>query len=710
MYSLKIENNNIEISPEFSVTLSYNAIDLLNPINRNGAFTYTIDLPRSANNNKQFNYVGEYDVIDKFKINEFNCTLSYLNNEIIRGIFYLDEITETSFRGQIVSDNLSWTKYFKDDDRLNTLSGFSIPFPYENDKTSTFRTLQSLALTGTSNNSDINFPFITRGNYNSFYYEQRKNDIMSNETTIAPNSAYTYFNCLDIPPSYYLNNSIKNVFAYYGLNVESNVFNVNEDTIIPYCGNGEFPWNWGRLGNARLEYSASSSPKTATLESYFNNISRYEERVRRSTLENFYGFRYLVLYNGNITIATTGRSTGTNIRIGVSSDKENEYEILASGSTNFGSQYSAVTYTGDFNVGDVIYLMGQVGGFVNVKDIFQSIYIHYNNEEELLNPQNILPSITPLEWVRNFINMFGLYPYYVEYTKTVYLLTLDEFLKKDDFSLISIVNKSIKDYENKIIGSLKYQYDDKDPLISEFQYDFLKTKGVQVQLLFAPSSTRQFIVSNYNGSIYSAVTTNITSIATQDLIDLDRLTYSEADVVDYVPWDSTVTYAKGDLVSYQQNYYISKFDANLNYLPTNTQTWLKSFVGTYNTDNDWNFKTRILNTVKSATMDDLEGNYIKSDKGEKLFYLESEFPEDFYLTNVINNYYLNYNVLINNRTNVIEGNAYIPRHKFNEYINRPIEINYLNDRYILLGISIYNPETEIGKVQVIKKVSYTDYI
>jgi hypothetical protein len=708
MYSLKIENNNIDISTDFSVTLSYNAIDLLNPINRNGAYTYTLDLPRTTNNNKQFNYVGEYDVIDKFKINEFNCILSYLNNEIIKGIFYLDEITETNFRGQIVSDNLSWTKYFKDDDRVNTLSGFSIPFPYENDKTSTFRTLQSLALTGTSTNWDINFPLITRGNYNSYYYQQRKNDIMSSETTIDPNGGFTYFNCLDIPPSIYLNNSIKNVFNYYGLNVESNVFNVNEETIVPYCGNGEFPWNWGRLGNAKLEYSATSSPRTIISESYFNNISRYEVIQVRSFLESFYGFRYLVLHNGNITISTTGRSAGTNIQIGVSSDKENEYDILASGSTNFGSQYSAVTYTGDFNVGDVIYCMGQVAGFTDKKDIFKSINIHYNNEEELLNPQNVLPSITPLEWIRNFINMFGLYPYYVEYTKTVYLLTLDEFLKVDEFSLTSIINKSIKDYVT--IGSLKYAYDTKDPLISEFQYDYLKTRGIEVNLLFAPSSTREFIVSNYNGSIYSGVTTNLTSIASETLIDLDRLTYSEADVVEYTPWNSATTYAKGDLVSYLQNYYISKFDANINFLPTQTQYWLKSFVGTYNTDNDWDFKTRILTTVKSSTMNDLEGNFIKSDKGEKLFYLESEFPQDFYLTNVIKTFYLNYNILINNRTNIIEGNAYIPRHKFNEFINRPIEINYLNDRYILLGISSYNPETEIGKVQVIKKVSYTDYI
>lgn len=708
MYTLKIENNNTNLSSDFSVSLSYNAIDILNPLSRNAAFTYTLDLPRSANNNKVFDYVGEFDVIDKFKKNEFNCVLSYKNNEIIRGIFYLDEITENTFRGQIVSDNLNWTKKFNDNDKLNTLSGFSIPFPYENDKTSTFRTLQALALTGTSDNSDINFPFITRGNYNSFFYEQRKNDIMSNETTISPNSAYTYFNCLDIPPSHYLVNSIKNIFSYYDLNVECNIFDQLSEAIIPYCGSNEFPWNWGRLGNIKLEYSASSSQKTVTLESYFDNISRFEVFQIRSILESKYGFRFTVLHNGNITIATTGRSEGTFIEIGVSSDKENEYEVLASGSTNFGSQFSAVTYTGNFNVGDIIYCVGQVGGFTNVKDIFQSIHINYNNEEILLNPFNILPSISPLEWIKNFINMFGLYPYYVEYTNTVYLLTLDEFLKVDNFNLISIENKLIKDYVT--VGNIKYKYDEKDPLVSEFEFDFLKARGTEVNLLFSPSSTREFIVSNYNGSIYSAVTTNLTSIASQNLIDIDRLSFSEADVIEYEPWDVLSGYSKGDKVSYLFNYYVSKFSGNTGNTPSTSQYWLRSFIGQFNTDNDYNFVTRILKTVKSPSMNDLEGNFIKSDKEEKLFYLESEFPSDYDLSNIYNEYYRKYNILINNRTNVIEGNAYIPIHKFNEYINRPIEINYLNDKYILLAITNYNPETEIGKVQVIKKVSYTDYV
>jgi hypothetical protein len=708
MYNLKIENNNTNLSNDFSVSLSYNAIDILNPLSRNAGFTYTLDIPRTANNNKVFDYIGEFDVIDKFKKNEFNCVLSYLNNEIIRGIFYLDEITDTSFRGQIVSDNLNWTKKFNDNDTLNTLSGFSIPFPYENDKTSTFRTLQSLALTGTSENWDINFPFITRGNYNSFFYEQRKNDIMSNETTIAPNSAYTYFNCLDIPPSHYLVNSIKNIFSYYDLNVECNVFEQLSEAIIPYAGTNQFPWNWGRLGNIKLQYSASSTPKTVILESYFDNISRFEVIVTRGFLDSKYGFRFTVLENGNITIATTGRSEGTLIEIGVSSDKENEYEILASGSTNFGSQFSAVTYTGDFNVGDIIYCVGQVGGFTNVKDIFQSINIFYNNEEILLNPFNILPSIAPLDWIKNFINMFGLYPYYVEYTKTVYLLTLDEFLKIDNFKLTSIQNKIIKDYLT--VGSIKYAYDEKDPLVSQFEFDYLKTRGTELNLLFSPSSTRPFIVSNYNGSIYSAVTTNITSIASQDLINLDRLTYSEADVVEYEPWNSTTAYTKGDKVQYLQDYYVSKFSANTNNIPSTSQYWLKSFIGTFNTDNDWDFNPRILNTVKSPSMNNLQGNFIKSDKEEKLFYLETEFPNDFYLNNIYDNYYRKYNILINNRTNVIEGNAYIPVNKFNEYLNRPVEIDYLNDKYILLGISNYNPETEIGKVQVIKKVSYIDYV
>jgi hypothetical protein len=709
MYSLKVENNNIDISTDFSVALSYNAIDTINPLARNAAFTYTLNIPRTANNNKEFNYVGEYDVIDKFKKNQFNCVLSYLNNEIIKGIFYLDEITETNFRGQIVSDNLNWTKNFNNDDRLNELSGFTVDFPNPEEKTRPFRWMQKLARTGTSLNNDINFPFITRGNYNTYSYKQQLTDITGNYSSAgfaAGGENLNRFNFLDIPPCYYLVNSIKNVFSYYGLNVESNVFQDLEKAVIPYCGNGEFKWNWGRVGTFRQTLSESIVDAERYLRIIDFNYSNYDLPSAR------FGIVYTVFQQGKLTIDVTARTNTENLFIGISNGKDGEIRNVISTAT----ASSVITWTDNFNVGDFIYVYGRTvsDSGPNFSTPYKQCHIYYPDEPYELNIQGILPSVTPLDWIKNFINMFGLYPYYVEYTKTVYLLTLDEFLKVDDFNLISIDNKSIKDYVT--IGSLKYAYDTKDPLISEFQYDYLKTRGTEINLQFAPSATRPFLVSYKDGSAYSSLTQNIMSIASADIIALDRLTINQSDIINFPAWDSATNYNVGDGVEYLGAYYVAR-RANNDIVPiSSSYFWGGKFIGQYNTDQDWDLKTRILDTkiTDSRMLTSDTGFFIISDwnvnSDDRLFYLVTEFPDKYDLKNIYDKYYRTYNTLINNRTNIIEGDAYIPRHKFNEYINRPVELNYLNDRYILIGITGYNPETEIGKVQVIKKVSYTDYI
>jgi hypothetical protein len=707
MYSLQIENNNVQLPTNFNVALSYNAIDTINPLARNAAFTYTLNIPRSANNNKTFNYVGEYDVIDKFKNNQFSCNLSYLNNEIIRGIFYLDEITETNFRGQIVSDNLNWTKNFNTDDRVNEITGFTVNFPDIDEKTRPFRWLQKLARTGTSLNNNINFPFITRGNYNTYSYRQALNDITGNYASNTAGANLNRFTFLDIPPCYYLVNSIKNVFNYYGLNVESNVFQDLEKTIIPYCGNGEFPWNWGRVGTFKFTLGQNEVNSERYLRIINFDYANYELANPR------YGIVYTVFHEGKITIDITARTNTENIFIGVSNGKDGEIQNLISSATSS----ATLSWTDNFNVGDFIYVYGRTVGDSgpDFATPFQVCHIYYPDLPYELDIQKILPSVTTLDWVKNFINMFGLYPYYVEYTKTVYLLTLDEFLKVDDFNLISIDNKAIKDYVT--IGSLKYTYDRKDPLIAQNQYDYLKTRGTDINLLFSPSATRPFLVSyRFNSGGFSSITQNIMSIASADIIALDRLTINQSDVINFPAWDSGSTYNAGDGAEYFGQYYVARI-SNTNVIPNSSSYfWGSKFIGQYNTDQDWDLVTRILDTkiTDSRMLTSDTGFFITSDwninVSDRLFYLDAEFPNKYDLKNIYANYYRKYNTLINNRTNIIEGDSYIPRHKFNEYINRPVELNYLNDKYILIGITGYNPETEIGKVQVVKKVSYTDYI
>ena len=69
-------------------------------------------------------------------------------------------------------------------------------------------------------------------------------------------------------------------------------------------------------------------------------------------------------------------------------------------------------------------------------------------------------------------------------------------------------------------------------------------------------------------------------------------------------------------------------------------------------------------------------------------------------------YYKPFRSLINNRTSVIEGTGYLPVDKLIDFFNRPIEVTYNNDTYVIIGINTYNPITETGKFKIIKKVTY----
>jgi hypothetical protein len=443
----------------------------------------------------------------------------------------------------------------------------------------------------------------------------------------------------------------------------------------------------------------STSSTYNVIESYFANVKEYELWVNRSFLLSEFGIEYTVLEDGNITLEATAK-TNSFVYFKKLSPGEDENPItLLTGNT------SANTYTADFKVGDKIYILGSGSIPINRKPL-AAVNIFYNNRDTELNIQQILPSVTCLDYLKTYLNMFGLYPYYNQFNNTVYLLTLEEFIKKDTFNINGISNKKTTDYNT--IKSLKYTYDPKDPLISENQYDYFNPvkRGTDIQLLFSPVSTRTFICSNFSGSVYVDSNVNLISIASQDQIDLNRLSFSKADTLEYFDYSDTSAYTQNDKVFYNGNYYIAITSVSAE-TPTQTNKWIRSFIGQYNTTVDYDYTTKLFNTKLVNT--GFTGNYITSDKKEKLFFLDGEFPEELDLSFIFENYYKRYRTMINNRTSILEGFCYIPRYKFNQYLNRPIELNYNSDVYIILSVLNYNPSTEIGSVKLIKKVAYQDY-
>jgi hypothetical protein len=721
MYTLRINNKVVDLQDNFDATLSYSTIDFINPLDRTGGYTYTITIPYTKNNNQIFNFVNDDIIIDKFKVEEFDAVLDFNQSTLISGIFYLDSITQTGFRGQIVSDTLNWTKDIPSGN-INDLTGFTVPFPQvvSVNTPSIEETMLYYNNSATSVNSNFVLPFITYGNYNYAQYGQARNNIQANiGSPFLPFSAGTIFTVDDLFPCNFYANSIRNLFSYMGYNVQCSLFTDNEIKNKIIAGsNKDFKWNWGTLGTStvidseiEIDYFKSSDESNVIVDAFFNP-------TLESGSHTYYGYRYVVRFSGELNIELTGVTNATNPTFIIcQSDSDYTTLSLIHKSNNNVSSYtvSAISVT----TGDYI--------FVGTEDFNDITYmnIYYPNEDIDLNYQKTLPQVSCKDYLKNFINLYNLYPYFNPRNNTVFLYTLDEFVQTDrNFILNSVSDFDYSKYVNSSIN-LAYTYDPKDPLLTNKEFDFGDGNDVRIQFIFSPTKTRTFIVSDAEvGDDTGNGPWDLLSIASQEQINLDRLSLNLSDTVDYLPWNSVTVYAKGDLAEYNGLFFTSIKDTNSGNTPslTSFQWWIQDFLGQYNTDRDFDYTPRLLEYIYDTNK--ISGYTGMIDRGTFIqmfpkwldppdyFYLAfqtAEFTDDLDLNYIYNKYYGAYRGFVNNRTSLLSGRAYIPLPNFIQYFNIPYEITYLSDTYILLGISNYNPNTEIGNVSMIKKITMSNW-
>lgn len=728
MYTLKINNKVVDLQSNFNATLSYSTVDFLNPLDRTAGFTYSLTIPFTKNNNLIFNFINDDTVIDKFKVEEFDAVLEFNQNTLISGTFFLDAINENGFRGQIISDTLNWAKNIPDESVKN-LTGFTKTFPLYNETYPNYSIEDSFNwynVSANSKNSDFVLPFITYGNYNYAAYGQLKNNIQTNlSTPFLPLTAGTLFSWDDFFPCNFYVNSIKNIFTYMGYNIQCTLFESDELKNKVIAGsNKDFNWNWGELGKVIYDKPNINQDLTKSLQTGITVYTDFNFNVTDGTgAYTWKGLRYDVKHTGTLSIV--GEINPPSRFLIFQSDEdyfslEKIYDSVSFSTTSFNITGLSVTQAD--------YLVLVTFDF----DRIDNFILNYENEELNLNYQKTLPDISCKDYIKNFINTYNLYPYYNPQNNTVFLYTVDEFVQKDtDFILTSVNDFELKKYNNSSL-ELSYTYDPKDPLLIDREFDYGIGNTIKLKLLFSPTKTRTFLASTYRvGDNFSTDPVKLLSIASQEQINIDRLNLSLSDTIEYLPWDSTVTYNKGDKVSYNGVYWTSRFDTNLNNPPTNAiqrilifnaNWWVLDFIGEYNTDRDFDYTPRILeykydtNRISGYTGMTTRDYFIQlfppKNITKDFFYFTPqtcEFTPDLDLTYIYNKYYKIYKAFINNRTSLLTGSAYIPVHYFIKFFNKPFEITYLSDTYILLGITNYNPITEIGNVQMIKKITLDNW-
>ena len=122
MIELYLDNIQLEVPQDIGIGLSLGIADYADPVTASGAYTQTIDIPRTPNNDRAFNLAGEILSAEQFNNAEHTARVLQDGCELVGGKAYLEGATLQSYRLQIVGAEVGWVANVKDK-KLSELEG-----------------------------------------------------------------------------------------------------------------------------------------------------------------------------------------------------------------------------------------------------------------------------------------------------------------------------------------------------------------------------------------------------------------------------------------------------------------------------------------------------------------------------------------------------------------------------------------------------------
>lgn len=122
MIELYLDNIQLEVPQDIGIGLSLGLADYADPVTASGAYTQTIDIPRTPNNDRAFNLAGEILSAEQFDNAEHTARVLQDGCELVGGKAFLEGATMQSYRLQIVGAEVGWVANVKDK-KLSELEG-----------------------------------------------------------------------------------------------------------------------------------------------------------------------------------------------------------------------------------------------------------------------------------------------------------------------------------------------------------------------------------------------------------------------------------------------------------------------------------------------------------------------------------------------------------------------------------------------------------
>jgi hypothetical protein len=246
-YKIVLDNGlELDISSPESLGIKLNRIvdDYSDPSKKFGEFSYTVNLPKTKNNQKIFEFPDTKGRTRIFNGKQFGVTVICNNQILIKGILELRSFDTDSFNCQIVSSLKELVDDLKGKKLCDMTSLDTIDWDYE--KT----IVTHINSNKTYLNTSYQFPLAF---YKTFFYsgnttgttEQEFCFIYNYDTTTGSNahhkSGKNYLYQMHFPPSIYLYNILEAMFNDIGWGMNGTFFDSGDfrKIIVPFCGKTE---------------------------------------------------------------------------------------------------------------------------------------------------------------------------------------------------------------------------------------------------------------------------------------------------------------------------------------------------------------------------------------------------------------------------------------------------------------------------------------
>lgn len=125
MIEIYLDGVQLEVPQDISIGLNLGIADYADPITASGAYTQTVEIPRTPHNDKAFKFSGEVLSAEMFNHSEHTARIVEDGCELVEGRAFLEGTSQTSYNIEVVGEEIGWVENIRDK-KLSEIEGEAI--------------------------------------------------------------------------------------------------------------------------------------------------------------------------------------------------------------------------------------------------------------------------------------------------------------------------------------------------------------------------------------------------------------------------------------------------------------------------------------------------------------------------------------------------------------------------------------------------------